>query len=179
VFNKKIALSLASIGAASLLVTGASFALFSASTTNADNVFASGTVSIGNLTGCSNTYNNIAPGDSGDFTCAVTYTGSLDAWLGLTTSFTGGLTSCDGANSLQATITESGQTFTNNAADQVIGTAPVTGGTTKSFLVHWELPLAAGNTCQAQSATLTLQVKAVQSRNNTTPPPGIGPVHWS
>jgi predicted ribosomally synthesized peptide with SipW-like signal peptide len=173
---KKIALTLASIGAASLLVTGASFALFTASTTNADNVFASGTVTIGGLTGCSNTMNNIAPGDSGNFTCNVTYMGSLDAWLGLTTTFTGALTNCDGANSLQATILEGAQSFSTSAANQVVGTAPVTGGTTKSFNVHWNLPLAAGNACQATAATLSLQVRAVQSKNNTT---GAGPTNWS
>jgi predicted ribosomally synthesized peptide with SipW-like signal peptide len=179
---RKIALSLASIGAASLLVTGASFALFTASTTNANNVFASGTVRIGELTGCSNTFNNIAPGDSGDFTCNVTYTGSLDAWLGLTTTFSGDLTTCDAPNSLGVTVKSGAQTFGNNAADQVVGTAPVSGGTTKSFDVHWELPLAADNDCQAKSATLTLQVRAVQSRNNSKLPgaPGYpGPVDWS
>lgn len=173
---KKIALGLASIGAASVLVAGASFALFTAQTTNSDNVFSSGTVTINNLTGCSNTINNIAPGDSGDFTCNVTYTGSLDAWLGLTSSFTGALTSCDGANSLQATIMEGAQAFAVNGANQVVGGTPVSNATTKSFHVHWTLPLAAGNSCQAQSATLTLSVKAVQSKNNSTP---TGPISWS
>lgn len=173
---KKIALSLASIGAASLLVTGASFALFTASTTNANNTFSSGTVTIGNLAGCGNTFNNIAPGDSGTFTCDVTYTGSLDAWLGLSTTFTGPLTSCDGVNSLQATITRGAQNFFNNTADQVVGTVPVTGGTTVSFVVNWNLPLGAGNGCQAKSADLMLQVRAVQSKNNTT---GAGPTSWS
>lgn len=173
---KKIALSLASIGAASLLVAGASFALFTASTTNANNTFSSGTVTIGNLAGCGNTFNNIAPGDSGTFTCDVTYTGSLDAWLGLSTTFTGPLTSCDGVNSLQATITRGAQTFFNNTSNQVVGTVPVTGGTTVSFVVNWNLPLAAGNTCQAQNADLMLQVRAVQSKNNTT---GAGPTSWS
>lgn len=175
---KKIALSLASIGAASLLVTGASFALFSASTPNANNTFSSGTVTIGALAGCGNTFTNIAPGDAGTFTCNVTYTGSLNAWLGLSTTFTGLLTGCDGANSLQASIASGAQTFVNNTADQVIGTAPVTGGTTVSFVVNWNLPLAAGNTCQAKSADLMLQVRAVQSQNNTNAG-GTGPIFWS
>lgn len=176
---KKIALSLASIGAASLLVTGASFALFTASTTNANNHFSAGTVTIGNLAGCGNTFNNIAPGDSGNFTCDVTYTGSLNAWLGLSTTFTGALTGCDGANSLQATITSGAQTFINNTADQLIGNAPVAGSTTVSFDVAWNLPLAAGNACQNQSADLMLQVRAVQSKNNSLPAPAVGPVSWS
>lgn len=176
---KKIALSLASIGAASLLVAGASFALFTASTTNANNTFSSGTVTIGNLAGCSNTIANIAPGDSGNFTCSVTYSGSLDAWLGLNTNFNGALTNCDGANSLQTTIMRGLQTFNNNSAtNQVVGTVPVTGGTTVNFFVSWNLPLAAGNACQGESATLTLQVNAVQSKNNTNAG-GTGPISWS
>lgn len=175
---KRLSLSLLAVGVISLIVSAASFALFTAQTTNENNTFTAGTVTIGNLTGCGNTINNIAPGDSGTFNCQVTYTGNLDAWLGLSTTSGGDLMTCDGANSLQVAITSGAQSFGTNAADQVIGAAPVSNGTTKTFTVNWNLPLAAGNSCQGDTANVALQVKAVQSKNNTNAA-NNGPNAWN
>lgn len=176
-FAKRISMSLLAMGLISLVVSAATFALFTAQTTNSDNVFSSGTVTLAGLYGCDNTINNIAPGDSGDFDCAVTYTGSLPAWLGLTTTFTGALMSCDGANSLLTQI--DGGAYGVNSANQVVGAAPVNNGTSTIFHINWMLPLAAGNSCQGDSATLSLQVQAVQSANNTLAAPAVGPISWN
>jgi spore coat-associated protein N len=174
---RRLVLSMLAIAMTALVVTTASFALFTASTTNANNVFTTGTVAVNGLSGCDNTFNNIAPGDHGTFPCTVTYTGSLDAWLGLNSAFGGALTNCDGANSLQVAITEGATTFANSGIDQLVGAAPYHTGNSVTFTVNWNLPLAAGNSCQAKSATLTLMVDAVQSRNNSAVP-GPGPVMW-
>lgn len=194
---KKIWLSLAAIASTALLVTGASFALFTATSNTATHTFNSGTVRLdGNgafpCVPADTVINNIAPGDSGTYGCTVTYVGSLDAWIGLTTSSTGALMSCDGANSLginiSGTVTNPNTTpptllhsatYNNNAADQVvfkaIGGAPPED---MKFTLDWALPLASGNGCQGKQAVVSMTVKAVQAKNNTNGS-NTGPNAWS
>lgn len=171
---KKIALSLVAIGLVSSLVGMASFALFSATAANQNNVFSSGTVTLGAPGGCANTYNNIAPGDTGTFTCSIQYTGSLDAWLGVDISATGDLNS--GADALTYTISDGSKGYTANAANQVVG--KVSSGTTSNLTANWSFPITAGNSYQGKQGQLALTFHAVQAKNNTNGA-NNGPVAWN
>lgn len=166
-FGKKMALSLLAVGVTALVVSAASFALFTAQAVNNNNTFSAGTVTLGSVAGCSNTMNNIAPGDAGSFTCDVEYTGSLSAWVGYTASMAGDLAICDGANSLQVS---------NLTASKMVIGPTANNGDHRAMTFNWMLPLAAGNSCQAKSATVTVNFYAVQSANNTT---GAGPTSWN
>ena len=166
-FGKKMALSLLAVGVTALIVSAASFALFTAQAVNNNNTFSAGTVTLGTVAGCTNTYNNIAPGDMGSFTCDVEYTGSLSAWIGYTAMLTGDLETCDGANSLQVANLQNTKT--------VIGPT-ATNGQHRAVTFNWNLPLAAGNSCQGDAGLVTVNFYAVQSANNTT---GAGPTSWN
>lgn len=173
--KKRLALSLLTIAAISLMVSAATFALFSATTTNADNTFTAGTVTLGQPADALIDISNIAPGDSGVAgTFAVTYTGNLDAWLGLDTAVNGAI--FGGSNPLTIDIVDNAGNHYNQAAqNQVVGTAPVASGTTVTFTANYSFPLAADNSYQGATGTLTMSVHAVQARNNTT---GNGPTSW-
>lgn len=177
---KRLSLSLLAIAAISLVVTAASWALFSATTSNVNNTFTAGTVTLDNPIGftCSTGTNNIAPGDSGSCSYSVTYTGSLDAWLGIDTALAGGLTTCDGGGHFNVIVSDGTNAYSASGMNQVVGAAPVSGGYTLNLTANWSLALAAGNPCQAESATLDLMVHAVQSRNNTNGA-GTGPNAWN
>jgi len=166
-FGKRIAMSLLAVGVTALIVSAASFALFTAQTANNDNTFSAGTVTLGSVAGCNNTINNIAPGDSGNFTCTVTYTGSLSAWIGYTAAGSGALMTCDAGNSLQVS---------NLTASKMVVGGVAGNGDTRSMTFNWNLPLAAGNSCQGDNAMVTVNFYAVQSANNTT---GAGPTSWN
>jgi predicted ribosomally synthesized peptide with SipW-like signal peptide len=170
--------SLVSVALVAMLVSGATFALFNASTENTSNTFTAGTVTLGTPSSTVVDVANIAPGDNNTaspYTYAVTYTGSLDAWLGLTTSTSG--TIFGGATPLAITISDGVNNYLANAADKVVGAAPVASGVTKTFTVTYNMPLAADNSYQGATGTLSMQVKAVQARNNTNSA-GTGPVSW-
>lgn len=167
---KRFYLSLIAIVAIAAMATAGSLALFTATTTNTGNTFTSGTVTLSDVAETLVDVTNIAPGDSGSATYKVTYTGSLEAWLGLDTTFTGDLKTCDGGKFVMDVVG-----FNNNLANQVVGTAPFVTGQDATFNINWSLPLNAGNDCQGDSATLTMLVHAVQAKNNTT---GTGPTSW-
>ncbi|MDF2626421.1 MAG: spore coat protein [Symbiobacteriaceae bacterium] len=168
--GKRLALSLLAVGVTSLVVTAASFALFSAQTANNNNTFSAGTVTLGNVANCGNTINNIAPGDSGNFTCSVQYTGSLNAWVGYTATMGGDLTTCDGGGRFTAPGLNTG------AVPAVIGTEAAPGDS-RSVTVNWAFALAAGNDCQGDSGNIGLTFYAVQARNNTNGT-NTGPNAW-
>lgn len=174
---KRMSLSLMAVALIAMLVSAATFALFTAQTTNASNTFTAGTVTLTEATGALFTITNIAPGDTGtagSFT--VTYTGSLDAWLGLTTSSEGDLLA--GPTPLAITISDGTNSYNVNQANQVVGSTAVATGAVKTFTVGYSMPLAAGNEYQGDSASLTMSVKAVQARNNTNTG-GTGPISWN
>lgn len=98
---KRLALSLVAAGAVTVLVGGASFALFSSSAQSQNNTFAAGTVKLKEGTSTVCTVENIAPGD-GTFTSSqlgttadhepctydLVYSGSLSAWVYVNVSVT-------------------------------------------------------------------------------------------
>jgi predicted ribosomally synthesized peptide with SipW-like signal peptide len=170
-FAKRIVMSLLAVGVVSLIVTAASFALFTAQTANNNNTFSAGTVTLGAVAGCSNTIANIAPGDSGNFNCTVTYTGTLSAWVGYTATMGGDLTTCDGGTR----FTAPGLNLT--ATPAVLGAA-ANNGDARTVAVNWAFALAAGNDCQGDSGTIGITFHAVQSANNTNGA-GTGPNSWN
>lgn len=178
--KKRLALSILAVAAISLIVSAATYALFTASTDNVGNTFTAGTVSLGQPANALLNVENIVPGDSDSAgTFEITYTGSLDAWLGLDTSCTGEL--LEGNNPLQVTIVDFKKSddeeriYNNNLKNQVVGV--VTNGAEIGFKVVYAMPLAAGNEYQGKGATVSLTVHAVQAKNNTEPD-NSGPISW-
>lgn len=169
---KKVALSLATVSALSVLVTGASFALFTANTTNQNNTFSAGTVTLGQVTpfSCGVSTSNMAPGDSGSCTVSVSYTGSLDAWVGVDFTTSGAL--FGGANPMIVNF---------GAYPQILGKyvlGEFTNGDPASVTVNYSFPLAAGNEYQGESGNINLSFHAVQSKNNTNAA-NNGPNAWN
>ncbi|HWI66286.1 MAG TPA: TasA family protein [Symbiobacteriaceae bacterium] len=170
-FGKKMALSMLAVGVTAMIVSAASFALFTASATNNNNTFTAGTVTLGAVAGCSNNIGPIAPGDSGNFNCDVQYTGNLDAWVGYTATISGDLTTCDGGGRFTAPGLNLG------AIPMVLGPA-ASNGQHRMVPVNWNFALAAGNDCQGDTGTITVNFYAVQSRNNTNAG-NTGPNAWN
>lgn len=180
---KRLSLSLLVVAMVSLLVSGASYALFTATTTNAGNTFTAGTVSLDSPNDMLVDIAPIAPGDTGSAgTYAVTYTGNLAAWIGLDASVSGDLVSCDGGKFdvmiNDGTTTHTLNNTTSSIVGAVVGSAPVSSGATINLSVSYDLDISAGNDCQGDDATLSLLVKAVQSANNTNGT-NDGPISWS
>lgn len=174
--TKRIALSLASVGMVGALTAATSFALFSSATNNTENTFAAGTVSLQGPASYSCDIVNIAPGDSNANACSysVTYTGSLDAWIGLTTSESGALFA--GATPMTASVTDSnGTSFSANAADQVVGNESP--NWTDTFNIGYSFQPTADNSYQAATGGVNIQIEAVQSANNTNAA-STGPNSW-
>ncbi|MBF7083260.1 hypothetical protein IT084_09765 [Desulfallas sp. Bu1-1] len=171
--KKRLMLSLMTVALVALLASGATFALFTADTSNVDNTFTAGTVTLDEPATTLIDINNIAPGDSGSFTYEVAYTGNLEAWLGLDTVLNGDLAS--GATPLDVTISDGTNNYSSNASDQVLGR--FSQDDTVSLDIDWSLPLEADNDYQGASAQLSLSVKAVQAKNNINAA-GTGPSSW-
>jgi hypothetical protein len=110
-----VAATATTLGAVTTLATGFTFGLFSASVTSAPNTFSTGTVTLGTPTQVTCNISGIVPGDSSagapigdnsDGTCsfAVSYTGSVDAYLAVDISVynpdagTGGPSLYDGSD---------------------------------------------------------------------------------
>lgn len=170
---KKILVSLATVGALSALVTGASFALFTAEAVNENNTFSAGTVTFDNMTGFTCDINtdttNMAPGDSGTCNVSVTYSGSLDAWVGVSYEAVGDLFM--GATPM--TVAVNG---TWDGSFYVLG--QMTDGDTATATITYNFPLAADNSYQGASGAIDLTFKAVQARNNTNGT-NDGPISWN
>ena len=190
--GKRIALSLMTAGAVTALVGGASFALFTATANNDTNTFAAGTVSFSApaapLT-CNVT--NMAPGDTHTCTYDVTYSGSLNAWLGLNATESGSLFTVIKTGDTPATAAVTAAAAAGNTmckaptspltVPSVVGTpdtvCEIANGESVTFTTTVNLPLTAGNDYQNQTGTVTLDAVAVQHRNNTNTA-GTGPTSW-
>jgi spore coat-associated protein N len=140
------------------LVAGGSAALFTASASNTNNTFASGSVSInaGNAPVFASgdvVFNNMAPGDSGTKILSVKNTGSLDAWVRV------------------KQITTSGNLFS--------GATPLTlnnfevfqipAGQSKDYTINYDFKKAADNTYQGKNGLANIEFEAVQVKNNPNP----------
>lgn len=176
-------------GAATLLATGATLALFFAATPTDSRVIETGSVTLGAPATTLVSLSGLVPGASALKTYSVTYTGNAPAWLGLIASVSGDLSTCDSGKLQMHLADEKEPAITyrwNQPSPEVIRTGgtpegpialPVTAGTTKTFRVGYTLPLEASNDCQSKAATIQLQVVAVQSEFNTNAA-GNGPISW-
>lgn len=121
---------------------------------------------------------NINPGDRGTAgTFRIRYDGAVPAWVGLDADLVGVL--AGGEEPLAITIAGGSGRYSARGANQVVGLlAP---GDTLDMSVSYTLPRTAGNTYQAQNATLFLQLHAVEAANNTVFELGraVGPASWS
>lgn len=175
---KRILLSLATVGALSALITGATFALFSDEAKNEGNTFAAGTVELGEVTtvDCNIGAENLAPGDEGSCDVKITYSGSLEAWIGVKYETHGAL--FQGAHPLQISL--SGGTDVEINGFTVLG--KVTDGENAEVTVSYKFPREADNSYRGAEGTVSLTFTAVQAKNNTKIDEDgneVGPESWN
>jgi spore coat-associated protein N len=159
--KKKMGAALVSTALGAALIGGGTFALFTSTDSNTGNTFTAGTVSIDAdndavFASTDVTFNNMAPGDSGEKTITVTNKGTLDAWVAIDEITTTGLA---GSPNIFA---EGGLKLTK---DSKIVKVAANGGTA-TFTVDYEFPSSAGNNFQGAKGTAEIKFKAVQARNN-------------
>jgi spore coat-associated protein N len=170
--KSKLGLALATTALGATLVGAGTFALFTSTTANAGNTFTSGTVAIndtttGTLASQEINFNNLAPGDNGTLKMTVKNNGTLDVWAKIDTA--------------ASDATKTGNLFGGSTPIQltyitdVVKLAP---GTEYIFSVGYNFPLAADATYQGATGTYSIQVDAVQARNNTNSAQ-TGPVTWN
>ncbi|MCW3490441.1 CalY family protein [Dethiobacter alkaliphilus] len=150
----RMLMSMMVIALVAALVGGATFAVFTDSSSNTANTFSAGTVelTIGTETTDAVALDNMAPGDviSGSF--AVENTGSLELYYVVSANASGDLFGLD-ADAAVVTITEGGSGVLDSDETAVV-----------SYTV--ELPLAAGDNYQGVSGDLQFDVEAVQTANH-------------
>jgi predicted ribosomally synthesized peptide with SipW-like signal peptide len=169
---KRLAMSLLTVGVVAGLVAGGTFALFSAQSENHSNTFTAGTVTLGeaSVLSCPILPGGLAPGDDGTCSMNITYTGSLDAWIGFTYAGSGALFGGDNP------ITIDNPSYVDNGNKQVVGEFAQNG--TANVTLNYHFPKAAGNEYQGADGTITVNFYAVQARNNTNAT-NDGPTAWN
>ncbi|MDN3016814.1 TasA family protein [Paenibacillus sp. BSR1-1] len=174
--KKKMGAALVTTALGAALIGGGTFAIFSDSATNAQNTFTSGTLDI-NLTDSAYSgakhvsLTDIAPGDEGTKTITVKNDGSLQLRYNITQALNGFLASNDPdndsvadpgeSNPLAVTLKDSTGAEVTKLTDRVLNS-----GASETFTVEYKMPINAGNTYQAKSATYDFSVAAEQTRNN-------------
>lgn len=180
--KSKLFMAVATSAAGATMIAGGTFAMFTDTSANTGNTFTAGTVVVDATQGGTPvfasdnlTFNNMAPGDSGNTTIKVMNTGTLGEWVKINSINTTG-------NLFDATTTSTdtvnGQTQTaNNYPLALTPNADLTSGQTGYFIpaggsttiqLNYAFPLNAGNYYQGQTGTATINVEAVQARNNST-----------
>ncbi|WP_066315650.1 TasA family protein [Bacillus sp. FJAT-29814] len=175
--KKKMGAALFTTAMGAALIGGGTFALFTNEATNAGNTFTAGKVIISDATGgaalsTTSFISNLAPGDTENATVTVKNDGNLDAWVkieGVTTNkddiANNGVGDLfEGANPLQIT----------HQATPVL----IPHGESRTLTVGYNFPREAGNEYQGDTGSVTFNLKAVQSRNNTLGD-NSGPVSWN
>jgi predicted ribosomally synthesized peptide with SipW-like signal peptide len=165
---RKVLLSLAIVGVTGSLISFGVFAAFSATTSNPNNSFAAGTVSISDNDGGTAAYSvsNRKPGDFAESCVRVTYTGSLANTIKLYRSaFTGG-TGLD--QYVDLAITKG----TGTAADcsDFSGSTSVYSGTLNALGSNWAggtaLTNGSNQASWSQNDAVTYRVRATLQDNN-------------
>lgn len=152
--KKKLLMAMGTMALAAMLISAGTFALFTAEAVNEGNTFATGTLTIEDITnGEGGVFNvsNMAPGDSGEGAITIKNTGSLDAWVKVDSVDTEGAL-FEGNNPIALTY-----------SSDVI---KIKAGQSKSFDVNYSFPRAAGNEYQGAAGEATFNFKAVQTKNN-------------
>lgn len=169
---KRLSMSLLVIAAVSLMVGSATYALFTATSSNINNTFTTGTVSFGDDFVGGFSIDNIAPGDSGSEEAArVTYVGSLKAYIGINATVSGDL--FEGTHPLDLTLSAMGTDVAADGNTYAVGI--VENGAEIAVTADWSFPLEAGNEYQGKSGEVNFVIKAVQHRNNDN---GAEPIAW-
>lgn len=182
---KKIALSMLSVALISALIGGATMALFRATASNPNNVFAAGVVDInldpagpgGIFSPPGEALGPMAPGDQGQGTIMVRNVGNLDVFV----AYDDANASCTGVlcEVLELTVTD--------ALGNPAGTVVLAPGEEREFRVQYNLPLTVGDPSpldpdgtryMGATAEYTAAFKAVQHRNNVSPADPNEPISW-
>lgn len=174
--KKKFAGAILTTALGATLIGGGTFALFHATAENTGNTFTAGTLTINDVTGGavfkdSMNITNLAPGDQDEKTLKIQNTGNLDAWV-----------------KIDSIVTNADNIPNNNVGDLFEGdnkvqvtydSAPILihPSETHEFKVRYNFPAAAGDEYQGKTGTFTLNVKAVQARNNYNST-NDGPESW-
>lgn len=161
--KKSIILALLITVVGSMLIAGGTYAIFTSQAANSNNTFTAGTLAI-NLDKPDGTkyfdIGNMAPGDNGLSTITVKNDGTLGLRYDVASTLTGDLTVGD--NPIKVTIKDSeGNVIVPGDNNRVLGA-----GDSEVLAVSWELPIAAGNEYQGDSAAYSLTVNAEQIKNN-------------
>lgn len=172
---KRISLSLLVIAALSILVTSASFALFTAQAGNQNNTFSSGEVTLGEPAGTAVNVENIVPGDSDSVTYSVEYIGNVPAWLGVEITTSGDLFTCDDGDKFDVTVSDGTTTYALDGGILPIGI--YNNGGSVTMTTSWDLDLEADDDCENRNASVSLEFYAVQAEHNTNGT-NTGPVDW-
>ncbi|WP_053366868.1 TasA family protein [Bacillus sp. FJAT-27245] len=162
--KKKIGGALLGTALGAALIGGGTFALFTDTATNEGNSFATGNLSIKDITGgdgrAAFNVTNMAPGDTGNGTFKIENNGDYDVWVGIDSAEdTGGL-----ADVLELTVPG--------------GAVHIPKGEAREFTISYEMDLDAGNEYQNQTATVDVEFKAVQYKNNINVT-NDGPKSWN
>lgn len=155
--KKRILGAVGTMALAAMLVGGGTMALFTDTVSNAGNTFATGTLTIDDITqgtGASYHFDNLAPGASGTMEFTIENTGNIDAWIRV------------------GYVVEAGDLFAGTDGIKLAfnpdqnEAVSVAAGETYTFIVDWEFPLDAGNEYQGKDGSVTVYFDAVQKDNN-------------
>ena len=197
----KVALAMASSAVGAAMLAGGSFAWFSSTASSTNNQFTAGTVEVGmnatgNIFSTAAHFNNLAPGDSstnaGTFTITTTnasnVSSSLGEWVGIQNIETGALFS--GSTPLAISYTVQVYSGTSTVGSPIQGTVSsassdtyqtpflLTPGETAQVSYSYSFPTTAGNSYQGATGSDTVNVQAVQARNNNNST-STAPSNWS
>lgn len=155
--KRKMAVSFVIMALVCALVGGATFAIFTANTTNTGNTFSAGTVAItagdSGITTSGVDITKMAPGDTDEGSFTVTNTGNLKIWYKVTPNASGAL--FDG--------------LTPATVKTQTGWLPLDPGASATVSFSVALPLQADNLYQGVSGNLNFTVNAEQFANNPIP----------
>jgi predicted ribosomally synthesized peptide with SipW-like signal peptide len=164
----RILLSVATVGSTAALIGGATFAVFTASASNTDNVFTTGTVNLATApaTGIFNTGDTkLMPGDALTKSVDVTNGGSLAQTYGISAAYTTGSNDLYNALELKIGTTSGGSELFSgllSAAPPFFTGRPLSSGATEKLYFTITLPLGSGDSVQNASATATFTFTAEQ-----------------
>jgi len=175
--SKKLALGLAAVGVTAAVVGAASFAMFTSAATSQTDSFAAGTVILSNQTpatmSCGVDAANLEPGDSGSCAYNVAYTGSLNAWVGLSVMATS--TGVAPTTPPGSATEYGGEALLNDGTDKN-GLAVSLSGQTGTLTQSLDMPSlsctkspAGAESCTGSSSSLTLWKGSVTTTTNDAP----------
>lgn len=177
--KKRLALSILFLAATTLLVGAVTYALFQGTASNLQNTYTIGTVSLEAPVQTAFNITGLSPGcqvQAGSF--QITYSGTLEAWLGLDIVTAGdifiGDTPCLPAVTVLGPEMKEPAEY-GSGTDQAIARAVTEDIFTFSIFCY--MPWSAGEEYTGKSGTLTVLVKAVQANNNTNQN-NSGPLAW-